>query len=283
MNDILVAKIYDPVYYNPKEHADAIWSADKSHSREVAAYEHLQNITSVSDIVPAFYGAWTFNIATKAVQEGILTSSTRSIRMILMERLEGQCMEAIDPKSISDLARTTILKRCLDAEVRLHHAGVNHGDVCPRNIMVLGSSPESSDVHIKFIDFDVSLVLHHPNLEYPGVLEMQQNFSRLWSPKLSSPIVRFFGDMMEFSCRGWCPGGRRGAEQWLWQNYAHDDRYAPVQWDPNEKRKDPVYLDPLEQCHEPVSVVGHAIMTPSNSATDTCSRLNTTDDSVNKI
>jgi hypothetical protein len=53
----MVAKIYDPLFYNPYKYEDVIWYADKAYSCEAAAYEQLQKSNDISDIVPAFHGA----------------------------------------------------------------------------------------------------------------------------------------------------------------------------------------------------------------------------------
>lgn len=263
----IVAKIYDPLFYNPNEYEDVMWYADKAYSCEAAAYEQLQKSNDISDIVPAFYGAWTFNVNTTVVREGILNEKTRSVCMILIEYLKGQCMVDVDAYSISEPIRTSILKQCLEAYIRLSHAGVNHGDLSPRNIMILGLSSNSPDIRVKLIDFDVATVYDHPNYKFPEMIENRKEFARKWGPKLSSPIVRFFRRMEDFSCDGWCPCEDDGADQWLWQNYAEDDRFATVQWNQNDKFASPTYVDPVAKIEEPVSNVIRSRPEPETLAT----------------
>jgi serine/threonine protein kinase len=249
----MVAKIYDPLFYDPYEYEDAMWYADRAYSREAAAYEQLQKSNDVSDIVPAFHGAWTFDVNTTVVREGVSSEKTRSVRMILIEYLKGHCMVDVDAYSISEPIRTSILKQCLEAYIRVSHAGVNHGDLSPRNIMILGLSSNSPDVRVKLIDFDVTSVYDHPNYEFPEMVEERKEWARKWGPKLSSPIVRFFQRIEDFSCEGWCPCEDDGADQWLWQNYAEDDRYATVQWNYNERFASTTYVNPGAKIEEPVS------------------------------
>ena len=165
-------------------------------------------------------------------------------------------MVAVDPYSLPESTRTLILKQCLDAEIRLYHAGVNHGDLSPRNIIVLGLGSDSSDVSVKLVDFDIALVLDHPNVSYRAYHKSRkQKWSQKWPDKLTSPIERFFRKMEAFACEGWCPNEDRGAEQWPWQNYAEDDRYAPIQWNQNEKSARPTYAEPGAKMERPVSNV----------------------------
>jgi serine/threonine protein kinase len=256
VNDAMVAKIYDPLFYKPDKHTDVFWNADKAYCSEAAAYQHLQESTAVSDIVPVYYGSWTFDIETIVIHDGVSKIKTRPIRMILIEYVQGHCMVAVDPYSIPESTRTLILKQCIDAEILLNHAGVNHGDLSPRNIIVLGLGPDSSDIRVKIIDFDIALVLNHPNVSYRAYHESRkQKWSQQWSDKLTSPIVRFFRNLAAFSCEGWCPNEDGGSDQWLWQNYAEDDRYATVQWDQNEKFARPTYADPGAKMERPVGNV----------------------------
>ena len=257
VNHEMVAKIYDPLFYDDDSegYENPLWRADKSYSREAAAYEQLQKSKDISDIVPAFYGTWTFNIDTTIMQGGVATEATRGVRMILIEHLKGQCMMDVDAHTLLEPIRTSILKQCLEAYIRVSQAGVSHGDLSPRNIMILGSVSNPSDVRVKLIDFDVATVYDHPNYKFPENAVNRENFSRKWSPKLPSPVVMFFRKMAEFSCEGWCPDEDRGSDQWLWQNYAEDDRYATVQWNRNERFARPIYANPDAKMEQPVSNV----------------------------
>lgn len=251
VNGGMVAKIYDPMYYDSSEYPDVVWYADRTYSREAAAYGYLHNSADVSDIVPAFHGTWTLDIDTAITQNGRTTTYTRPVRMILIEYLEGLCMEATNAHKLSEHALRVILKQCLDAQMRILHAGVNHGDFYPRNIMILGIDFSTPDVQVKLIDFDVSEVYNHPNYADQEFVRFRKKFTEKWSPRVASPIKRFFGHMMDFSCNGWCPGGFDGAENWLWQNYCNDDRYISVQWNSNGVYGFPMYVDALGRIDDP--------------------------------
>lgn len=246
VNDKMVAKIYDPMCYNPNEKLDAVWRADKAYSCEAAAYQHLQQSAGVQDIIPAFHGTWAFKIDTSLVREGRCIVYKRPVRLILIAHLKEQCMGSMDVPSLSELTRSHIVKLCLESEIRILHAGVNHGDCCPRNIMVLGDINHTAEIRVKLIDFDISTVFDHPNYENPEYVKSQKDFTLKWDPKLTSPIMRYYGQMVNFSFPGWCPGGLCGAERWLWQNYSQDDRYIPVQWEPEQGLVRPKYVDALE-------------------------------------
>ncbi|KAJ8111340.1 hypothetical protein OPT61_g6040 [Boeremia exigua] len=232
VNDDMVAKIYDPLYYDFSDQSDTAWDADKAYTCEAAAYEYLQKQADVQDILPAYYGTWTLNVDTTLMRDGQEICYTRPVRMILLEHLKGQCMVDVKAWNLSTHARTVILKQCLDAQIRILHAGVAHGDVCPRNIMMVGSDFVTPKLQIKLIDFEISAVREHSNYKFREYIHSRKGFILSRAPRLSSPVKIFFGHMMEFSSLGWCPGGYDGAERWLWEQYRNDDRYIPVRFKP---------------------------------------------------
>lgn len=115
VNSSMVAKIFDQLFYDASERPD------------------------VSAIVPAFYGTWTLDAESTIVRDGQRNVRIRPVRMILIEQLDGQCTIDLNAQELTKLARTVILKQCLHAYIQLYHAGVDHGDFCPRNIMIMGS------------------------------------------------------------------------------------------------------------------------------------------------
>jgi serine/threonine protein kinase len=195
--------------------------------------------------------------------------------MILIEYIKGECMVDVDAYSIPEPIRTSILKQGLEAYIRVSHAGVNHGDLSPRNIMILGLSSNPPDIRVKLIDFDVATVYDHPNYEFPEVVEERKEWARKWGPKLSSPVVRFFSRLEDFAGEGWCPCEGDGADQWLWQNYAEDDRYATVQWNRNERFASPTYADLGAKIEEPVSNVIRSRSGPETATSSNASDAGT--------
>ncbi len=85
----LVAKIYDPLYY-PTYHkdtsirADVVEWAERDYSREAAAYEELTGRFG-GTIIPKYHGSWTCEMPVDTTS-GV---TMRPVRLILMEFIEG--------------------------------------------------------------------------------------------------------------------------------------------------------------------------------------------------
>jgi hypothetical protein len=165
-----------------------------------------------------------------------------------MEYIRGETMRNIDARSLSERTRSRLLKRILDAEIVIYHAGVNSGDFCPRNIMITGLQTSSKDdipdsVTIKAIDFNVSTVRSHSKC-YSAEYERETvEEYQVWLPKLPSPLLRWFQNMDEFAWLDWCPSGDGEPELWLWEQYHDDERYIPVVWDPSNPDNGPEYAE----------------------------------------
>ena len=257
VNNTMVAKIYDPLYYNYvndfglKE--NVIWDADGDYSREVAAYMELQKSLSSIDVTPAYYGSYTMNIKTPIERSGCVETFHRVVPLILIELLHGTTMVDIDPSLLSWDTRTAILKKVIHAESIISHAGVGHDDYSPRNIILLGFDHTSPDLRpadieanakVKVIDFNVSEVFLHPNHQYPKRLKIRDEMRRISHPQLPSPIVRYYGKLMEFY--GWVSSKDEEAERWLWHQFHNDQRFRPVVWDPESPDDNPRYADETE-------------------------------------
>jgi len=254
VNEDLVAKIYDPLYYDGfnefDRRIDVVVEADGDYSREAVAYRALQKSKKAAQVTPKFYGSWTTEIETLIYRKGRLEKRNRSVRLILLERLRGVRMLDIEPHYLWKKVRSLILKKALDAESLVSGAGVYHGDFCPRNIMILGSGyddrtvdPKSVSVEVKLLDFNCAAVIDHPCYEDPTISRNRRNLREKWFPRAPSPIVRFFRSMVEFSSEGWCSNEDRDAELWLWRHYRNDERYIPVDWDPQHPYRRPKHKD----------------------------------------
>jgi hypothetical protein len=282
----MVAKIYDPLYYSALNeyggHDDVVRNADRDYRCEAAAFEQLQNSIEAQAVTPVYYGTWSMEVETPVKQPSRkLFKHIRPVRFILMERIYGDCMINVDPDDLREEVRSIILKKAILAETLIWDAGVDHRDVCPRNVMILGAGYDDPDVpisdiqiEVKIIDFNIAQVATHPRyrdrLRYMGPSKFRE---KNWPSKLPSPIVTHHGQMMEFSARGWCSNERDGAEKWLWWQFHNDDRYAPVVWDPDNPGKDtPVYEEPPSAQHdtETSSDSGISISSHMEERNDNC-------------
>ncbi|KAF1848882.1 uncharacterized protein K460DRAFT_364833 [Cucurbitaria berberidis CBS 394.84] len=252
VNDTMVAKIYDPLYYEGINEfgyrEDVITNADGDYSREAAAYMELQNSPAAKGVTPAFHGTWTIEVETVVGKVGQQKTNRRHVRLILIERLLGDSMENICTAYLRRPVRSLILKKALHAEAIICNAGVMHRDFCPRNIIVLGdeySNPnipiKDIKVEVKVFDFNIASVVNHPYYEKRRSAGKGKLLKEKWHPRLVSPILRYFGHMSEFSTEGWCSDSGREADKWLWRHFRKDERFIPVIWDPNTPEKRPVY------------------------------------------
>jgi tRNA A-37 threonylcarbamoyl transferase component Bud32 len=155
-----------------------------------------------------------------------MVKRTRTVRFILMERLSGECMDHIDATDLRDEVQSIILKKVMTAKSLMYDAGVEHRDLCPRNIMILGSGYDKPDipvcdiqVEVRVIDFNIAAVVHHLRYVDRAVLGALKQHKKKWPLKLRSPIVRRFGHMIDFSMEQWCSNKDMEAEKRLWDNF----------------------------------------------------------------
>jgi hypothetical protein len=246
VNDSMVAKVYDPLFYDPENCLmDAVYAADGEYSREAAAYTHLQHYPDLADILPTYFGSYTTQRTATTTIEGRSITYEYPVHIILVEYIRGRCMRGAR-KLVPRLARYAVFKQCMDADVRLRHAGVKHGDFCPRNIILVGTDFETPNVKVKIIDFGRSIIFFHPRCEYKNVAARIKETARKWDllKRLPSPLYCWWHRMNEFL--GWFPnkdGDESVVDAWMWEEYGHNDRYIPCKWDPENPKSDPEPLD----------------------------------------
>lgn len=230
-----VAKIYDPLYYG---FADRMWSdrprdvtyeADKDYSREVAAYSELNDELGGTDI-PRFHGSWTFQTPLD-VPGG---RKVRDVQLILMEHIKGRPMTDVNPDTVSESARLDLVRRMIEAEVRVQFAGVRHGDVSQRNVMVCLAEPDKVE-RIALIDFNFAVVTRLDNFE--------QQFSGLKrkpkTKKPPNPIDMWWSGALYGVAGEWFPKSwelrLRACQEWLYEKYGNSEEYepprVPLDWD----------------------------------------------------
>ena len=214
-NGDLVAKIYDPLFYPAYENSstrdDVIMEADYDYTREAAAYNELRGPFE-GTIIPKYYGSWTCDITVNTPSG----PRKRPVRLILMEFVDGVCMQDLDANELTEEERSDIMVKAIDAETAIAFRGVHHRDFAPRNVLCTGDGLWSTDLRVTIIDFNVSVVTR---LAYS------------WTPSDSaqlpaSPIERWQHQPLGFE--GWVPSKPDKKKEWLWKHWAGSPLYQPV-------------------------------------------------------
>jgi serine/threonine protein kinase len=218
----MVAKIYDPLYYPAidqlyKTKKDVVKNADKDYCCESTAYHELSSSSLESKVIPEYYGSWVMEFWQGGVR--------RQVPLILMEFIDGICMNDVDPKLLTEKQRNVIINEALVAEAQVYHyGGVSHKDFHPRNIIISPSpfshSPcPASKPRVVLIDFNIAEVCRLANY-VP---------SKDKRPKMQNPIVRHWGQLNDFSVPGWIPWHEDlGNREWLWNMFKDDPRFVEV-------------------------------------------------------
>ncbi|KAJ9152256.1 hypothetical protein NKR19_g4617 [Coniochaeta hoffmannii] len=160
------AKVYDPLYYGFQDlmwsdlPRDVTYAADGDYSREVAAYEYLGQQSFQGPEIPVFHGSWTFDLPTDECYRDPRTGkTTRPVRMILIEYVNGKTMLEINVARTPVEHRLSVLTRAMEAESRLSFIGLDHNDVTQRNILVCGyESTSQPPTRVCLFDFNIAVV-----------------------------------------------------------------------------------------------------------------------------
>ena len=200
----VVAKIYDPLYFDDDGYLNPFLCVDMNYTHEVATYTALSDLQG--SVIPKYYGSFTLDIPVRP-------STTRCVRLILIEFILGLPMQDASPERFSQLARQQIIKAVVDFETMLYAQDIVHRDLHPRNIM-LTNTDTHKERRAVFIDFGhvrFGRISHYPN--YP-VAE-----SAFFPKTYISPLLRWhgahrpafkFGDWVDWD---WQP--------WLEEQYGH--------------------------------------------------------------
>ncbi|KAF2119362.1 hypothetical protein BDV96DRAFT_567433 [Lophiotrema nucula] len=216
----LVAKIYDPMYYEGVEwkfKLDVVRYAIADYTCEVAAYTELKKPSEGAKYTPAYHGSYVMDveIPEEYRQDGI--PSKREVRLILIEYIHGVTMSHLDPIRLSKRQRNNILIKAFIAEATVTHAGVWQHDFSPRNIIVIGKDFDSEDLQVKLVDFSMATV------------DRLTGFDEEPPKLLLNPITRYWGVMMDFAVDGWVGDDENEPERWLWKHFHKDTRFVPVE------------------------------------------------------
>ena len=209
-NDDLVAKIYDPLFYSAYQNSSVIMRADYDYSREAAAYDELRGPFE-STIIPRYHGSWTCDVCVDTPSG----PRKRPVRLILMEFIDGVCMQDLDPNDFTEEERSNIMVKPIAAESAIAFRGVQHKDLAPRNVLCSGNL-KSTDLRVVIIDFNVSVVTRLAHSQTPSDSHQLP----------ASPIRRWRHQRPEFG--EWLPPTREKFNKWLWKHWAGSPLYRPV-------------------------------------------------------
>ncbi|KAL1857436.1 hypothetical protein Daus18300_010409 [Diaporthe australafricana] len=230
----VVAKIYDPLYYGfanrmwSDQPRDVTYEAEKDYCREVAAYLELDDQFGGTDI-PKYHGSWTFQLPID-LPDG---QKTRDIRLILMEHIKGKPMTDLKPEDFPESVGLELVKRFVEVDCRIRFAGVTHGDVSQRNIMVCLTEPDIVE-RVALIDFNFAVVNRLDDFE------QQTGRTRKPGPdKLPNPVNIWWGGGLYGFAGEWFPKRwdfrLRACQEWLYENYGTSEEYmppkTPLNWD----------------------------------------------------
>ncbi|KAJ4308167.1 hypothetical protein N0V84_012255 [Fusarium piperis] len=175
------AKIYDPLYYPIADREfgtpiDVTYRADEHYSREAAAFEDLMAVGVDGKFTPKYHGSWTFQMPFLG------TSELRSVRLVLLEWLDGEDLWSIMERDGENCGihttppeeRLEIFAKAAEASAHLEFHGVNHRSLLPRDVMVLNQDADEHQTRVLLINLHFSVCMNRPNyrdreyhLEYP--------------------------------------------------------------------------------------------------------------------
>lgn len=137
--DDIVAKFYDPLYYNHYlDDVDPFRYVNREYAREAAAYSRLpgSRITGI----PEYYGSYSLEIP--------VATESRFVRLILIQKADEISMDKLDPRDLSLSQRQTIMKGILDIETQVYKHDVRNLDIHPRNVIVQNASSARPEIVI---------------------------------------------------------------------------------------------------------------------------------------
>ncbi|KAI1921765.1 hypothetical protein LOZ12_002170 [Ophidiomyces ophidiicola] len=201
-NTKLVAKFYDPLYIDGSDYDDVFYLADRAYSIESAVYQRLHELQG--RCIPRFYGSFTMELWIPE------RNASRSVRLILVEKIPGVPMNKLSPDNFTQEERQSILKQIIDIESEIYARDIVNRDLEQRNIII--STPSNN---LTVIDFGHCRI----DLERPRFHERLK--AKLFPGMYISPLLRW-GKINR--------GDERFPEwmDWDWQTWL-DEQYAATQ------------------------------------------------------
>ncbi|KAL3261939.1 hypothetical protein ABHI18_003301 [Aspergillus niger] len=151
-NHTIVAKFYDPTYYEIEYLSDNPFvEAGYEYSHESAIYTRCSEIQGTS--IPRFFGSYTLRITRPGEQ------TTRLVRLILIEYINGMPMSQLIPGTFTRQQRQSILRQIVDAESALYAKDILLRDFHQRNIVIEPNEvKEGGGVRAVIIDQGLSTI-----------------------------------------------------------------------------------------------------------------------------
>ncbi|KAL4782112.1 hypothetical protein BJX76DRAFT_369405 [Aspergillus varians] len=127
---LLVAKIYDPLYFDDDGgYLNPFLCMDKYYTHEANAYTALSELQG--QWIPKYYGSYSVSLPVDPEH-----TVTRTVRMILIEHVQGSTMADTQPEEFSQSVRQGIMKSIVDLESRIYEKNLLLIDLEPRNVIV---------------------------------------------------------------------------------------------------------------------------------------------------
>lgn len=191
----LVAKIYDPLYFDDEEgFLNPFLCVDKHYTHETHAYDVLSE--SQGKRVPRFYGSYSLDIPVEG-------SKIRTVRLILLEYIPGISMQQANPQKFSRRSRQEIMKSVVNFESRVYEQNILLTDLSPRNVIMVEKPGYDSKQNLLFLDFAGALFGGRRN--DPVAIG-----SNLFLGQYISPLLRWnktmamqFNDWIDWDWQAW--------------------------------------------------------------------------------
>ncbi|PYI09185.1 hypothetical protein BO78DRAFT_395049 [Aspergillus sclerotiicarbonarius CBS 121057] len=201
----LVAKVYDPLYLDDDDgFLNPFLCVDKHYTHEVHAYRVLSNLQG--NLIPRFYGSYSLDIRCEGTD---YESETRTVRLILIERIPGVSMREVDPSKIPQPDRQQMIRSVIDFETEVYRRDIILTDLSPRNVMMVppGCHPGGNLI---FLDFGGAIF--NRRLDEPVLAHLELFLGQYISPLIrwNEPRMLEFEDWVDWE---WTP--------WVESEYAH--------------------------------------------------------------
>lgn len=194
-DEAITAKFFDPLYHDIEdERSDMFRNTYYRCHAETCVYRQLKPLWGT--VVPRFYGSFKALIPVSGRQ-----GRSRYVYTILYDYVPGVELTRIDPEEWSQPERKAIMKAIIDGDSKIRQAGVDQGDLMPRNVLVNGEPGNLISVHI--IDFD------HAEFEFdfdPDEDELEpeapSEIVDRWTHKLRCP-ADYFSELVDWPWDDW--------------------------------------------------------------------------------
>ncbi|KAL9081704.1 MAG: hypothetical protein Q9159_007123 [Coniocarpon cinnabarinum] len=199
----LVAKFYDPLYHDFGPYSPEIFATnDAAYRYEVDTYQRL--FSAWGTVVPRFHGSYSVNLPVERAGQ---QTQWRSVRLILMEHIEGTSLRDLLPCDYPQQERQAIMAAIITADSVLRKCNILHGDLYPRNVILLRNRPHDGGSSIRLIDFDCSLRNRLGAFErIPDILGPPHSVDALirrWRYQMSDYKIKRFEDWIDFDWDPW--------------------------------------------------------------------------------